>query len=152
MLSQNKLALFEKKILKTQSCWLWTAVKTPSGYGHFRVENYVAKKYAHRLSYEQYVGPIPPGLCVLHRCDNPSCVNPKHLFVGDYKANNQDKSNKGRHHNQKKTHCPLGHAYDLEKKLKGGRTSRGCSICRNASIRKYMRRIRAEKKIANKNY
>ena len=51
---------------------------------------------AHRVAYRLYVGPIPTGMCVLHRCDNPSCVNPDHLSVGTRTTNLEDMTTKGR--------------------------------------------------------
>lgn len=51
---------------------------------------------AHRVSYELFVGPIPAGMHVLHHCDNPPCVRPSHLFLGDAKVNAQDRAAKGR--------------------------------------------------------
>ena len=70
-------------------CWVWTAARTPKGYGCFRFGNRGGAR-AHRVSYELFVGPIPEGLQVNHHCDNPSCVNPDHLYVGTQKQNRQD--------------------------------------------------------------
>ena len=66
------------------------------GYGQFSPNAKTGKKLAHRLAYAEKHGPIPDGLCVLHRCDTPLCVNPAHLFLGTKKDNNADKIAKGR--------------------------------------------------------
>lgn len=77
-------------------CWVWTGRRHPFGYGLISRNG---KPYnAHRLSYEMHVGPITDGLWVLHRCDNPPCVNPDHLFLGTQSDNMQDCKIKGRTH------------------------------------------------------
>lgn len=79
------------------ACWEWIAGTTKTGYGQFLHGGTMVK--AHRLSYELCVGPIPDGLWVLHRCDNRTCVNPAHLFLGNNDDNVADMMQKGR--NQK---------------------------------------------------
>lgn len=77
-------------VKKYNQCWEWKRAKYPQGYGRF------GKNYAHRLAYEFKKGNIPLGLCVFHSCDNPSCVNPKHLWLGTTMDNIKDRDNKGR--------------------------------------------------------
>lgn len=75
-------------------CWNWSACKRGMGYGALGTGKGVVD--AHRFSYQIHFGEIPADLCVLHHCDNPSCVNPKHLFLGTLKDNIIDKTNKNR--------------------------------------------------------
>jgi hypothetical protein len=72
-------------------CWEWMG--STQRYGHFR---YPGGQLAHRFSWELENGPVPEGLHVLHKCDNPSCVNPDHLFLGTHDDNMKDKAAKGR--------------------------------------------------------
>ena len=83
-----------KSSIKTEGCWLWTGAKGKYGYGHV-VSNKI-HTYAHRVSYEQNVGNIPNGFWVLHKCDNPSCIRPDHLFLGNQSDNMVDMYKKGR--------------------------------------------------------
>lgn len=79
---------FWDSVNKTDSCWNWTAASCGIGYGMFMLDR--IKYKTHRLSYEAYHGEIPGGMHVLHRCDNPRCVNPDHLFLGNHYDNMHD--------------------------------------------------------------
>jgi HNH endonuclease/helix-turn-helix protein len=85
---------FWQKVLKTETCWLWTAYKKPDGHGTFNRGKRMA--LAHRYSYELHCGVIPHGMLVCHKCDVPSCVNPDHLFLGTPDDNVRDCIRKGR--------------------------------------------------------
>ncbi len=86
---------FWSKVSKTSDCWLWMGSKRKSGYGHFR---YMGRlQSAHRVAWQLAFGPIPAGMNVLHRCDNPSCVRPDHLFLGTQADNMADKMAKKRY-------------------------------------------------------
>lgn len=89
---------FEAKFEKTEGCWLWTASKFPKGYGQFKyLHDGKPQQYAHRISAHLYKGfDFNPDVVVCHKCDNPSCVNPDHLFLGTTSDNMRDMSEKGR--------------------------------------------------------
>ena len=100
---------FWPKVDMSGECWLWTAAKDHNGYGKFSVggqrDEYGNRRNsmvsAHRFAYELVNGPIPKqdshhGLCVLHKCDTPSCVRPAHLFLGTNAENVKDMDRKGR--------------------------------------------------------
>lgn len=130
-----EIRFFSKvKIAGLNECWEWQAYKNKFGYGLFNVNYYATM--AHRVSWELNNGPIPKGLYVLHKCDNPCCVNPNHLWLGTYKDNMRDCVAKGRYvsHNKNKTHCPNGHEYSEENtywytEKNGRRRRRNCRAC-----------------------
>ena len=70
-------------------CWLWINSGIQGGYGRIKISG--KNILAHRYSYERFVGPIPTGTLVCHRCDVPPCVNPDYLFLGDDMANSVEK-------------------------------------------------------------
>jgi len=133
---------FERKFIVAPSGhWIWTANTLPNGYGQ------MDKKYAHRLSYEFYVGEIPEGLVIDHLCRVRNCVNPAHLQPVTQKINHHRgnatqaviASNVKR--GQARTHCPQGHEYTpdntrIEVK-KNGNEIRRCRMCDREKARRY---------------
>lgn len=82
---------FDEKVDRSGECWIWKGAHDAAGYGDMGRDG-----RAHRVSYALAFGPIPPGMWVLHRCDNPPCVRPEHLFLGTHQDNMDDMNTKGR--------------------------------------------------------
>jgi len=88
------------RIRNSDQCWEWIAAHHSFGYGVFRIgskaKGTACNAKAHRMAWLLTNGPIPPGLHVLHRCDNPPCCNPAHLYLGNDWANQRDRVTRGR--------------------------------------------------------
>ena len=89
--------LFWEKVDKrgNDECWPWMGATSGRGYGRFS-NKAIPENGSHRIAWMMSFGQIPAGLFVCHRCDNPSCCNPSHLFLGTAKENTQDMVKKGR--------------------------------------------------------
>lgn len=86
--------LLSRVICGGSDCWNWCGARNAFGYGRMTYKGRL--QVAHRLSWIAFNGPIPEGLSVLHRCDNASCINPDHLWLGTYSDNLRDAWAKGR--------------------------------------------------------
>jgi hypothetical protein len=129
--------LFLQKIKISRSgCWLWTGAKNHSGRGHARVNKKLIT--APRLAWKLFKGDFSRHLYICHKCDNPTCVNPKHLFLGTQLDNVQDSIKKGRFgagkHERSRTCCPKGHKYSTKntyiEHTINNKYKRHCRICR----------------------
>ena len=121
--------LYRNITKKDNGCWEWRAFKSPEGYGKFKV---LGESLAHRVSFRVHKGlSLTEEECVLHKCDNPPCINPDHLFKGSKADNNKDRAQKGRTviFNSLKTHCKRGHVFDEKNTFIRKNGSRLCRMC-----------------------
>jgi len=132
-------------------CLEWQRATNASGYGAIGVSGKTVG--THRVAWVLANGPIPPGMDVLHHCDNPPCceTDPSeaypdgHLFLGTQADNNADMSTKGRNHEQKKTHCPQGHEYDLANTYMNPRGFRQCRACQSDAHLRHRAKVKRER-------
>lgn len=120
------------KICIREECWIWTGTINNRGYGCTSLKGKAI--YAHRVSYEFYVGPIPDGLELDHLCRNPPCINPDHLEAVTHAENMR------RGKAAQATHCVHGHLFDAENTYIPPRGGRQCRICRAIRFREWQER------------
>lgn len=126
---------FWAKVEKTETCWLWRAHRLPTGYGQFYFDGQM--RYAHRVAYELFVGPIPAGLTIDHLCRVRACVNPDHLEP----VTNRENILRGvapSALNARKTHCIRGHVF-LRLDTRGHRDCGKCQAIRDEIKRRRRR-------------
>lgn len=118
-------------VKKTDGCWLWTGHRDYHSYGRFRTGK-GTRMFAHRFAWELLRDKIPAGMIICHRCDNPSCVNPEHLFVGTNADNTRDMFQKNRWkrpRNHFLTQCKNSHLYNAENTHISKNGRRRCALC-----------------------
>ena len=139
--------VFADKTAKSKKgCLEFNGTRNKSGYGSIRFNKQSFS--AHRLSWIIANGKrIPRGLCVLHKCDNPPCINPLHLELGDQLKNRHDCQIRGRDFHVNRTHCINGHIFDRQntayKKCSRG-IYRSCRICNKANTHKWYAKNKPE--------
>ncbi len=167
VLRKNPVELFWSHVDSsggTDACWPWKAYRQKSGYGlyymGYRHDHNGKHIMAHRLAW-QYANnqPIPGGQMICHRCDNPPCCNPAHLFLGDQFANMQDASTKGRcvhkavkgdaHYLRQRTHCKNGHPFN-EANTRWDKDRRICRICSREALKRWIAKHPIEWKLGSR--
>jgi len=147
----NDLDKFKSKIkISSIGCWEWQGCLNRDRYGITDLRSIAKTRLAHRISYIIHKGKFDESLKVLHRCDNPPCVNPAHLFLGTDADNVEDMVNKGRNFSifKKGTHCKKGHLFTEGNTYVKPNGKRTCRTCTNQTKRIYNKQRRLKCKVA----
>lgn len=122
-----------RRVVKTDGCWLWTGTRL-KGYGTFTHRGHAQR--AHRFSWELHNGPIPRGKIVCHHCDNPTCVNPGHLYVGTHADNSADKVARRRVAGERNPRAKLTQADVSQIRRRHSRGERTAAMAREYGVSK----------------
>ena len=126
--------LLAKVRKEKDGCWIWLGHKDKRGYGQTSLRG---RDWAHRIFYRHFKGQIPEGTEIDHKCNTPSCVNPKHLQAISHRENQlRGRSWVGK--NARKTHCPKAHPYSKRNTYINPHGARVCRACAKDRERKYL--------------
>ena len=125
-------------------CHLFLGCIKPDGHGAFWYNNKV--QLVHRVTWQMYIGPIPNGMLVLHKCRNANCCNVEHLYLGNQFDNMRDSIKDKTHFMSNVIYCPQGHEYNDDNTYRNPNTGhRGCKECRRQYVRNYKQRMKLKK-------
>lgn len=126
--------LLTNRVITEKGCWEWTLSFSKSGYGKIKWRKYGDLR-VHRVAAFLWLGfNLKDRNVVCHRCDNPRCFNPQHLFVGSLSENQRDSVKKNRHHLARKTMCKHGHLFTEENTYITKNGMRHCRTCHRANV------------------
>lgn len=141
-MTDKQLRNFSKKVHFIDGCMIWTGALDGSGYGSVNIGT---PKQAYRVAYEHWIGSIPDGLELDHKCRNRKCVSPAHLEPVTHRENTL-RGNTFVAINAAKTHCPHGHPYDIKNTYRN-KSGRHCRACHTKAKQRY--RIRKRARLVN---
>ncbi len=134
MLLEVAAQLFMRTRVGENNCWEWVGSLSPHGYGLFHYQR--ANRFAHRITWELFKGPIPFGKHIHHQCENRKCVNPAHLECVSPLEHFNKHPESPIYKLKLRTHCNQGHPYIISN-LKPRKGARRCRICANIAVKKH---------------